>query len=183
MREPIRIVVGLGNPGREYEGTRHNLGFSILDRLVSCGGWQWRAKWKALCAAESGVLYCKPQTFMNLSGQSVAAMAGFYRVPPSSVLIVLDDLTLELGRVRIRAGGSAGGHNGLKSVIETLGTQDVPRVRVGIGGAGNRDASGYVLGGFSAAERTVLEESLPRVEDAVRCVCSEGLERAMNAFN
>lgn len=181
--EPIRLVVGLGNPGIEYERTRHNLGFCILDGLVPGGQWEWRAKWKALCAADSGRLYCKPQTFMNRSGESVAAIASFYKVPPQAVLVVLDDLSLELGRIRIRSGGSAGGHNGLKSIIASLGTQEIPRVRVGIGGAGNLDTAGYVLGTFRPAERTVLEERLPRAVDAVRLVCSEGLERAMNAFN
>ncbi len=181
--EPIRLVVGLGNPGPEYERTRHNLGFWVLDRLVPPGEWEWRGKWKALCAARSGLLFCKPQTFMNLSGQAVAAIASFYKVPPRAVLVVLDDLSLELGRIRIRAGGSAGGHNGLKSIIASLGTQEIPRVRVGIGSAENRDTAGYVLGAFSAAELRVLEESLPRAEEAVRLACSEGLDRAMNAFN
>lgn len=179
----IRLVVGLGNPGREYEKTRHNVGFMVLDRLVEAGAWRWEAAWKALCAVEAGVIYCKPQAYMNLSGRCVAAVAAFYKVPPERILVVLDDLSLDLGRLRIRVRGSSGGHRGLQSVVECLGTVDVPRLRIGIGRGDSGEVSDYVLGAFRDVEWTVLQGALCNGEDAVKLACREGLSRAMNSFN
>jgi PTH1 family peptidyl-tRNA hydrolase len=180
---PVRLVVGLGNPGREYEDTRHNVGFKVLDRLVGEAGWQWRAPWRCLFQTHGGLLFCKPQTFMNLSGQAVGAVAAFYKVPPSAVLVVLDDLSLDLGRLRIRPSGSAGGHNGLKSVIAALGTDHIPRLRLGIGAAGARDAAEYVLSAFSRGEQPLVDEALGKAVEAVGKISREGLAPAMNAFN
>jgi PTH1 family peptidyl-tRNA hydrolase len=129
------------------------------------------------------MILCKPETYMNLSGRSVAAVAGFYQIPTESILVVLDEMALPLGRIRIRSGGSAGGHNGLKSVMEVLGTQQVARLRLGIGGASPGAAVGHVLGKFRKDEIPALEEMLSLSEDAIRLAQRDGLEAAMNAFN
>ncbi len=177
------MVVGLGNPGQMYSKTRHNVGFMVLDRVVEPGSWALQKTWKAICAQQEGVVYCKPQTFMNLSGLAVAAVAAFYKVPHQNVLVVLDDLSLELGRLRIRMKGSSGGHNGLDSILQRMGTPEVPRLRFGIGAAGSRDVSGFVLGAFSGAEQVELEIGLARAVEAVQTACAEGVQKAMNVFN
>ena len=179
-----RLVVGLGNPGSEYERTRHNVGFMALDRLAQ-GKAQWRKEraWNAQVAKVDGVLLCKPQTFMNLSGTAVAAVAGFYQISAAEILVVLDDMSLPLGRLRLRSGGSSGGQNGLKSIVEQLGTQEVARLRLGIGGAAPDGAVGHVLGQFRKDEIPALEEMLERAEGAVCMALFEGLAAAMNAFN
>ena len=180
----FRLIVGLGNPGREYEGTRHNVGFMVLDGLMH-GRAEWRREtaWSALLASWEGAIFCKPQTFMNLSGRSVAGIAKFFKIPVEEILLISDDMALPLGKLRIRPGGSAGGHNGLKSIFESLGTDQVARLRVGIGACAGSEASGYVLGRFGAGETQPLGEALARAQDAVLCAKSDGLTRAMNAFN
>jgi len=179
-----RLIVGLGNPGSEYERTRHNVGFMALDRLA-LGRAQWHREraWNAQIAKVDGVLLCKPQTFMNLSGAAVAAVAGFYQIPASEVLVVLDDMSLPLGKLRLRPGGSSGGQNGLKSIIEQLGTQEISRLRLGIGGASPNGAVGHVLGQFRKDEIPAVEEMLERTEEAICAIQSKGLAAAMNAFN
>jgi PTH1 family peptidyl-tRNA hydrolase len=181
----FRLIVGLGNPGREYRATRHNVGFMILDRISASAGAAWRTEkaWQAELARAGEVFLCKPQTYMNLSGESVGAIAGFYKIPTEQVLIVLDDMALPLGKLRLRANGSAGGHNGLQSVIEHLGTQQVARLRVGIGTAKPGEAVGHVLGRFALEETSALEQSLSRAVEAIDCAQTRGLEAAMNAFN
>ncbi len=180
----FRLIVGLGNPGAEYEATRHNVGFMVLDRLaMGVAEWKRERAWQAQLARVDGVVLCKPETFMNLSGRAVAAVARFYQIPVESILVVLDEMALPLGRLRLRSGGSAAGHNGMKSVMEVLGTQDVARLRLGIGGASPGDAVGHVLGKFRKDERPALEEMLARSEEAIRCAQREGLQAAMNAFN
>jgi PTH1 family peptidyl-tRNA hydrolase len=181
---PYRLIVGLGNPGTEYERTRHNVGFMVLDRLAQGKG-QWRKEraWSAHIAKVDGVLLCKPQTFMNLSGTAVAAVAGFHQIPASEILVVLDDMSLPLGRLRLRPGGSSGGQKGLKSIVEQLGTQEVARLRLGIGGASPNGAVGHVLGQFRKDETAALEEMLERAEEALCAVQTKGLAAAMNAFN
>jgi PTH1 family peptidyl-tRNA hydrolase len=186
----MKLVVGLGNPGPEYRETRHNVGFMVADTLVD--RWrvadQWREKFdalqiKTLVGAEQ-VVVMKPLTFMNLSGQAVQATAGFYKIEPADVFIVTDDVALPLGRLRARRDGGAGGHNGLKSVIQHLGTQAFPRMRVGVGrGEGARDLSDYVLGRFEASERETVSAAVLRAADATEMLISEGIERVMNAFN
>ena len=181
----FRLLVGLGNPGREYAGTRHNVGFMIADRLAAKSRAEFRIEknWKAAMSKCGDLLLCKPLTFMNLSGESVRAVSDFYKVAPSEMLVVLDDTALPLGRLRLRTEGSAGGHNGLQSVIEHMGTPAVPRLRIGIGAAEPGEAVGHVLGRFSLEEMPVLEQSLDRAEAAITCVLDRGLEAAMNAFN
>lgn len=181
---PFRLIVGLGNPGAEYDATRHNVGFMVLDRLAQ-GRAEWRKEraWNALVAKLDGVVLCKPQTFMNLSGTSTASVARFYQIPAESVLVVLDDMALPLGKLRLRPGGSSGGHNGLKSIFEHLGTQQIARIRLGIGGASLNGAVGHVLGRFRKDEIPALEEMLERTEAAIHSIQRDGLAAAMNAFN
>jgi PTH1 family peptidyl-tRNA hydrolase len=181
---PIRLIAGLGNPGREYQRTRHNVGFVVLDRLAADAQlrWDYSEKWSAGWA-KSDVIMVKPATFMNRSGEAVAAIANFYKIPPAEVLVVLDDLALPLGRLRLRTQGSSGGHNGLESVIEHFGTEAVPRLRVGIGAAPSHGAVDYVLGRFFEEEQPVLDAAINRAAEAVKCAIDKGLFAAMNVFN
>ena len=182
----FRLLVGLGNPGREYSGTRHNVGFMVLDRLAAAMGATFRAdkKWHADTASNGGVWLLKPQTYMNLSGESVSELVRFYQIEPARVLVVLDDMALPLGRLRLRERGSHGGHNGLRSILDHLGTQDVPRLRVGIGPAADADAAtGHVLGRFAVDERPLVTQSLDRAVEAVRFAQENDLPSAMNKFN
>ena len=186
----MKLIVGLGNPGPEYRDTRHNVGFMVVDALA--GRWRvadgWREKFAALhvktmCGSEP-VILAKPLTFMNLSGQAVAALAGFYKIGPADVLVVTDDAALPLGRLRARRDGGAGGHNGLKSIIQHLATQAFPRMRVGVGRGGDgRDLADHVLGRFEAAERDTVTAAVLRAADAAEMFVSDGIERVMNAFN
>ena len=179
-----RLIVGLGNPGPEYRGTRHNVGFMILDRLATREDAPFRRerRWKAEVAQAGSTLLCKPLTFMNLSGESVRPLSSFYKIEPTEILVVLDDMALPLGRLRIRPSGSAGGHNGLQSIIENFGSQAIPRLRVGIGAA-QGGAIGHVLGRFALDEAAPLEQSLARAMDAFDCARSQGIAAAMNAYN
>ena len=181
----FRLLVGLGNPGREYAGTRHNVGFMVLDRLAAAWGAAFRAdkKWQAEVANTGDVWLCKPQTYMNLSGESVGEIARFYKIEPARVFVILDDMALPLGRLRFRERGSAGGHNGLQSILDHLGTQDIPRLRIGIGSAEPGAAVGHVLGRFAVDERPLVEQSLDRAVEAVRFAQENDLPSAMNRFN
>jgi PTH1 family peptidyl-tRNA hydrolase len=185
----LYLIVGLGNPGRQYERTRHNVGWEVLDLLAKRHGLQFRTK-QARAEIARGtiagrpVILAKPQTFMNLSGQAVRALVQFYKLPLAQVLIIHDDLDLPLGTIRLRERGSAGGHNGLTSVIQQLGTPNVPRLRVGI----ERppvpgDQVNWVLGHFSAAERAELAPALSAAADAAETWLREGITPAMNRFN
>jgi PTH1 family peptidyl-tRNA hydrolase len=186
----MKLVVGLGNPGTEYRDTRHNVGFMVADALVA--RWrvadQWREKFEALqiktAVGDEPVIVMKPLTFMNLSGQAVQALAGFYKIEPADVFVVTDDVALPLGRLRARREGGAGGHNGLKSIMQSLATQAFPRMRVGVGRGGNdRDLSDHVLGRFGADERDTVSAAVLRAADATEMFLSDGIERVMNAFN
>ncbi len=181
----FRLLVGLGNPGREYSGTRHNVGFMVLDRLAAAMGATFRAekKWQADVAVAGDVWLLKPQTYMNLSGESVGALARFHKIAPARVLAVLDDMALPLGRLRFRERGSAGGHNGLQSILDHLGTQSVPRLRVGIGASDPGEATGHVLGRFAVDERPLVEQSLDRAAEAIGFAQEHDLPSAMNRFN
>jgi len=186
----MRLIVGLGNPGPEYRETRHNAGFTVVDALADRWrvGDAWREKFDALqiktMRGEESVLLAKPLTFMNLSGRAVAAIAGFYKIEPADVLVVVDEVALPLGRLRVRRDGSAGGHNGLKSIIEHLGTQAFPRMRVGVGrGDTRRDLANHVLGRFEPDERDTVSAAVLRAADASEMFLSDGIERVMNAFN
>ena len=186
----MKLVVGLGNPGSEYRDTRHNVGFLVADELAH--RWRvpdaWREKFAALhirtTVGDEAVIVAKPLTFMNLSGQAVAGLAAFYQIDPVDVLVVADDVALPLGRLRARPEGGAGGHNGLKSIIQHLGTQAFPRVRVGVGrGDDRRDLADYVLGRFEAGERETVSAAVLRAADATEKFLSDGIERVMSAFN
>ncbi len=181
----FRLIVGLGNPGTEYRETRHNVGFMIVDRMAQSMQVTWRLEktWRAEVVRTSSVCLCKPTTYMNLSGEAVAAVAKFYKIDPAEVLVVLDDMALPLGKLRLRTGGSAGGHNGLQSVIDHLGTSEIARLRVGIGSAEAGQASNHVLGRFALEERDILEQSLARATDAIDCAQARGFSVAMNLFN
>lgn len=186
---PIRLVVGLGNPGKKYEGTRHNVGFMLADRLAGRAGqpwkdWQGQGVFLPLSIGGGSCWAAKPLTYMNESGRMVRSFCDFYKIAPGDVLVVFDDFALPLARLRIRQKGGAGGHNGIRSIIEAFSTEDIPRLRFGIGPSGGaRDAKDYVLSRFAAGEKGELEKGLERAEQAVEVALTSGLEAAMNRFN
>lgn len=183
------LIVGLGNPGREYRATRHNIGFMLLDRLAERLGASFsRLESKALVtkAEHDGrrIVLAKPQTFMNLSGQAVSSLIHFYKIPLENLMVVYDDVDLPLGTLRVRPGGGSAGQKGMASIIVRLGSQDFPRLRLGIGRPpGRMDAAAYVLQEFSANESEMLDQTLGRGADAVLTFVTQGLEAAMNQFN
>jgi PTH1 family peptidyl-tRNA hydrolase len=183
----VKLVVGLGNPGPKYRDTRHNVGFWVIDEVAA--RWHishvWRQQDEALVAKQAGgSALIKPLTFMNLSGFAVSRLRQFYRVDAADVLVIVDEVALPLGRLRARPRGSAGGHNGLKSIIEQLGTQEFPRLRVGVGrGDARRDLADHVLSKFDADEREVIQAAVLRAADAAEMFVSDGIERVMNTFN
>lgn len=186
----MKIVVGLGNPGRKYEHTRHNIGFDVVDEVARRVGVEFRHSWRFPADLAEGtlagerVLLVKPRTFMNRSGEAVGVLARKKGATAADVLVVVDDVELECGRLRLRAGGSAGGHNGLKSVIELLGSEAFPRVRVGVGRVpAGGEMIQHVLGRFASAEREIMEQAVQRAADAVSAVLADGLEKAQNKFN
>jgi PTH1 family peptidyl-tRNA hydrolase len=188
--ENIFLIVGLGNPGAEYAKTRHNAGFLLVERLVA----QWKAGWtnerkfaaRVAKAERNGqkVLLAEPQTFMNLSGESVRALVNYYQLPLENILIVVDDADLSLGEIRLRPGGGTGGHHGLESVTQHLGSKAFARLRIGIGRKNEaREITGHVLGKFGADEAGLLEKVLERAADQMECWVNAGLQKAMNQFN
>jgi PTH1 family peptidyl-tRNA hydrolase len=181
----IRLVTGLGNPGPEYEQTRHNIGFMVVDRLAARSGstWEKSSKWDAVSAKCSEVLLVKPTSFMNRSGHPLFAIAQFYKIAAPEILVVLDDFALPLGRLRIRPDGGTGGHNGLESIIVQFGTEEIPRLRIGIGGAPAEGSVDYVLSRFFEEERPLVASTIDRATDAVKCAIDNGLVSAMNTFN
>ena len=185
----MKVIVGLGNPGRKYEGTRHNVGFDVVDQLAKKHHAAWEsaprgiealvARWRA-----AEVVLAKPLTFMNLSGTAILGLLQFYKVDVSDLLVVVDDVNLELGRLRARALGSAGGHNGLKSAIAQLGTEDFARMRIGVGrGDARRDLADHVLAKFDRDERENVEAAIGRATDAVELFVTDGIGQVMNRFN
>ncbi|HIX23947.1 MAG TPA: aminoacyl-tRNA hydrolase [Candidatus Lachnoclostridium avicola] len=183
------LIVGLGNPGREYEHTRHNAGFDAIDVLAGkLGADVKEKKHKGLCGkgmiAGEKVILLKPQTFMNLSGESVRAAADFYKIDAEHMIVLYDDIDLDVGKLRVRAKGSAGGHNGIKNIIAHMGTQEFPRVRIGVGAKPDRmDLADYVLGRFSQVERPVMEDAFEEAAEAAIAVVEDGIDAAMNRFN
>lgn len=184
------LIVGLGNPGAEYAKTRHNAGFSLVEQLAE----KWRSTWsnqrkfqaRVSRAERSGntVLLAEPQTFMNASGEAVGALMRFYQLPPSKVLVVVDDADLPLGEIRLRPSGGTGGHHGLESVMQQIGSRDYPRLRVGIGRQdGLRQITGHVLGKFSGPEQALLEQVLERAASQLECWLDAGIQKAMSQFN
>lgn len=183
----MKLIVGLGNPGRSYAGTRHNVGFEVLDVVAGRHGLIWEsapaealmAKWRAV-----QTVLVKPLTFMNLSGFAVQQVMQFYKVELPSLLVVVDEVQLELGRLRARRSGSAGGHNGLKSLISQLGSTEFARLRIGIGrGDSRRDLADHVLSRFEPDERPIVIETVNRSADAVELFVTEGIGQVMNRFN
>ena len=182
----IRLVAGLGNPGREYENTRHNAGFMVVDRIAARLGLNlaYSSNWQTFWARTGdGCTYLKPMTYMNASGKAVRAAAHFYKIDAAETLVIFDDLALPLGHLRLRKNGSSGGQNGMESVIEHLGTDAVPRLRVGIGAAGGRSMVDHVLSRFTTREQEVLDSAIDRAADAVEHARLHGVEAAMNIFN
>ena len=184
------LVVGLGNPGSQYEATRHNVGFRAVDALAQEAGVKIdRAKFQALTAQATvggvRVLLMKPQTYMNLSGVAIKQAADFYKVPPERVLVLFDDIDLDVGRLRIRRNGSAGGHNGIKSIISSLGSQEFPRIKIGVGAKPHPDydLADWVLSRFTLAEQKLLDPAIEHAAEAVPVIFTQGIERASSQFN
>ena len=183
----MKVIAGLGNPGREYAETRHNVGFRVADELGRRLGLQWRKDGDLVFAKSFGdpaFFVMKPQTFMNRSGFAVARFAAYHQIAPADILVVMDEVDLPLGRIRVRARGSAGTHNGLKSVVEQLGTREFPRLRLGVGrGDTRRDLADYVLSTFDQAEAPEVEILIARAADAAQMFAAEDIAKVMNAYN
>jgi peptidyl-tRNA hydrolase, PTH1 family len=184
----VKLIVGLGNPGREYEHTRHNVGFQVAEeiarrhRVTLKSHAKWKARAAKIADIGDGVIVAEPTTFMNLSGWAVREIAGFHKLSPPDMLVVVDDADLPLGRLRIRASGSAGGHNGLKSIIQELGTLEFPRLRVGVGRQ-EGELKNHVLGRFSDDERAQIDTAVKRAADAAELFATESVLAAMNRYN
>lgn len=186
----MKLIAGLGNPGPRYAQTRHNVGFAVIDCLARRWSWdasQYSPRFQAQYAlgehAGQRVLLLCPQTYMNLSGQSVQAARQFYKIDPADVLVIYDDLDLPLGRVRVRAGGSGGGHNGMTDVLRRLGTDQIARVRVGIGRPSVGSATPYVLGRFTPEELETVQQMIETAAAATECWLQQGIQTAMNTYN
>jgi PTH1 family peptidyl-tRNA hydrolase len=185
----MKLVVGLGNPGRRYEGTRHNVGFAVLDLVAARHGLQWAAAPRGIDALVAnwhagGAILAKPLTFMNLSGTAVVALLQFYKVALEDLLVIVDEAQLDTGRIRLRPDGSAGGHNGLKSMIASLGTGGFPRLRIGVGrGDRRRDLADHVLARFEPEERSVIDDAIERTAGAAELFVADGVPAAMNRYN
>ncbi len=184
------LIVGLGNPGPEYAKTRHNCGFRALDILAQKLGCKVdKGKFEGLYGQTTyeghKLFLLKPLTYMNLSGRSVLQLSAYFNIPPQRIVVIFDDISLDIGRLRIRSNGSAGGHNGIKSIISQLGSQDFPRVKVGVGAKPNPDfdLADWVLSAFSASEEKSLQAALDRAADAALCIVSQGTMEAANRFN
>ena len=186
---PSLVVVGLGNPGTKYAETRHNIGFWSIDRIAAEHSIEVSGRNKAAVVSEGTiagqrVVLVRPRTFVNRSGEAARYILARYRVPPDKLLIIYDDINLPLGRLRLRVRGSAGGHNGIKSIIEALGTEEFPRMRIGIGRpSAGQDQISHVIGAMSPEERKVADEMLQRVDQAVSAILTDGIDTAMNRFN
>lgn len=184
------LIVGLGNPGREYDKTRHNCGFRAIDSLAEKLGCRIdKAKFQGLYGQTTyqgkKLLLLKPQTFMNLSGRSVLQLSAYFNVPPQRIIVMFDDISLDPGRLRIRKDGSAGGHNGIKSIIAEVGSQDFPRVKIGVGAkpTPEYDLANWVLSTFSALEEKALEPALKWAGEAALCIIEHGVPESANRYN
>ncbi len=185
----MKLIAGLGNPGRDYAGTRHNIGFGVITRISD----KYRIpltnkEHKAVCAkgmfGGEKVILAQPQTFMNLSGECIRCFADYYKIDPEDIIVAYDDISLEVGQIRVRQKGSAGGHNGIKNIIQHLGTNEFPRVKVGVGGKPEGgDLVRHVLGRFSKGDEKMIGEVLDLAVEAVEAIVSEGVDAAMNRFN
>ena len=184
------LIVGLGNPGKDYTRTRHNCGFRAIDILAQQLGCKIdKGKFQGLYGqvTKNGkkLFLLKPQTYMNLSGKSVLQLSAYYNIPPQRIIVMFDDISLAPGRLRIRAEGSAGGHNGIKSIIQELGSQDFPRVKIGVGAKphAEQDLADWVLSSFSASEEKLLEPALEKAGEAALCIIERGISDAANRYN
>lgn len=184
------LIVGLGNPGMEYEGTRHNVGFAAMDALcekygASCNKMKFKAYIGEARIGDNRVLLCKPLTYMNLSGEAVAPVASFYKIPPEKILVMFDDISLDPGVIRLRRKGSAGGHNGIKDIILNLGTEDFPRIKIGIGAKPHPDfdLKDWVLGRFAGDDKEKIDAALDCTVKAVAEILSRGIDSAMNKYS
>ena len=184
-----RLIVGLGNPGETYRDTRHNVGYMVLDEVARrmSTTFQHEKRWNCMLARSGATWLLKPLTFMNLSGEAVASVAHFYKLKPAETLVAFDDVDMPVGSLRLRPSGSAGGHNGMRSIISLLGTDEFPRLKLGIAAEGGRPAghklSGHVLGRFSEDERAGILQVVDRAADAVALALRSGIDAAMNLFN
>lgn len=185
----MKIIVGLGNPTREYEGTRHNVGFSVIYALsdeydINVDTKKHKALiGKGVIGGEK-VILAMPMTYMNLSGESVRELKDYYKCDNEDIIVIYDDISLDVGRLRLRKKGSAGGHNGIKSIISHLGTEEFPRIKIGIGEKPKKmDLADYVLGRFSKEEQPIIRESATSAAKAVYCILTDGMDAAMNKFN
>jgi len=181
----FRLAVGLGNPGRDYAETRHNVGFLVLDELArrAASSFAFEPKWNSDLASCGGRALMKPQTFMNLSGEAVGDYARYFKLSHEEILIILDDVSLPLGKLRLRTSGSSGGQNGLESVLIHLGTEAIPRLRVGIGSADGRPLQDHVLGRFTSTEEPLVQQAITRAADAFEYANARGINAAMNQYN
>lgn len=181
----LKLIVGLGNPGARYDGTRHNVGFSVLDKVAERAGIKFKkdAKWEGETARLGSAVLLKPLTFMNESGRSVGSLCRFYRWQPEQVLVVFDDVALPLGTIRFKQNGGHGGHNGVRSLIQHFASENFPRLKIGIEGAAGEALVGHVLGNFKPDERELVENTLATAADAVQVSLSSGIEFAANQFN
>ena len=184
------LIVGLGNPGREYEKTRHNAGFRGLDILadqlnVKADKLKYQGLYCQTTYKNQKLFLLKPQTYMNLSGRSVLQLSAYFNIPPQRIIVMFDDISLEPGRLRVRANGSAGGHNGIKSIIQEIGSQDFPRVKIGVGAKPHPDydLADWVLSAFSAQEEKALSNSLENAAKAALCIIDHGVPEAANRYN
>jgi PTH1 family peptidyl-tRNA hydrolase len=185
----VKLIVGLGNPGRRYAGTRHNIGFDVADRLAMRHGVEWESAPRGLDALtgrwrDAQCVLAKPLTFMNLSGHAIVGLLQFFKVALPDLLVVVDEVNLELGRLRARGSGSAGGHNGLKSIIEALGSREFSRLRIGVGrGDARRDLADHVTAKFDSDERAEVDAAADRAADAAEVFVADGITAVMNRFN
>lgn len=185
----MKIIAGLGNPTAKYEGTRHNVGFMAIDKIaqkygISIDTKKHRALIGKGVIAGQKVILAKPQTFMNLSGDSIQQIAAYYKVEPEDILIIFDDISLDVGRIRIRKKGSAGGHNGIKSIIACLNSSDFPRIKIGVGDKKpGQDLASHVLGSIPKADRELMDDAILKAEDAVELIVAGEIEQAMNLYN
>lgn len=181
----MRVIVGLGNPGRRYRGTRHNLGFQVLDRLAAAAAVSWKGKsgFEAWTARRGDLILVKPATYVNLSGRAVRAIIDYYRLSAEDLVVVTDDVNLPAGMIRIRSGGGAGGHHGLESIIRILGSRDFARIRIGVGGAELDDLTSHVLSRPGKEQDALYERAVARAMEAIDAIAEEGTQKAMNTFN
>ena len=181
----MKLIVGLGNPGKSYENTRHNIGFMIIDHFANTTNWKnkWSALYTEIIINNEKVFLIKPQTFMNLSGNALIEFANFYKINLEDILVIQDDLDLEVGKYRLKINSSSGGHNGIKSIIERLGSNSFARLKIGISNNKRIDTKDYVLGKFTKEETKIFEELYPTFDEIITSFITNGIDKTMNKYN